>query len=259
VSDLFDSSTLIAALTDARFPLAVGVALLSGLVRGFAGFGSALIYVPLLAAIYEPRTAAATLLLIDFVSGAPFAVRAFPHCNWREVMPISIASAVAVPVGTLALLVLDPVVLRWIISALVISVVVVLASGWRYHGQPRLPVSLAVGALSGLGGGAVQIAGPPVIIYWLGGASQAAIVRANLMVFFVLTGAALFVSYAVQGLLDWRIVQLSVALGVPYTVAMVAGARMFHGTSDRRYRAIAYGIMAGAGLASLPVFDHLLR
>jgi uncharacterized membrane protein YfcA len=234
VSDLFDSSTLIAALTDARFLLAVGVALLSGLVRGFAGFGSALIYVPLLAAIYEPRTAAATLLLIDFVSGAPFAVRAFPHCNWREVMPISIASAVAVPVGTLALLVLDPVVLRWIISALVISVVVVLASGWRYHGQP-------------------------VIIYWLGGASQAAIVRANLMVFFVLTGAALFVSYAVQGLLDWRIVQLSVALGVPYTLAMVAGARMFHGTSDRRYRAIAYGIMAGAGLASLPVFDHLLR
>jgi uncharacterized membrane protein YfcA len=33
---------------------------LAGAARGFSGFGSALIYVPLISAIYDPRTAAGT-------------------------------------------------------------------------------------------------------------------------------------------------------------------------------------------------------
>ena len=47
-----------AALADRRFAAAVAIAALSGFVRGFSGFGSALIYIPLIAAVYEPRKAA---------------------------------------------------------------------------------------------------------------------------------------------------------------------------------------------------------
>ena len=67
---------------------ALAVAVLAGLVRGFSGFGSALIYMPLVAAVYDPRVAAVTLLLIDTVGAAPFAVRAVDQCTWREVLPI---------------------------------------------------------------------------------------------------------------------------------------------------------------------------
>jgi hypothetical protein len=35
------------AAADPRFPIALGIAALAGLVRGFTGFGSALIYMPL--------------------------------------------------------------------------------------------------------------------------------------------------------------------------------------------------------------------
>ena len=42
---------------------------LAGVVRGFSGFGSALIYIPLISAIYDPRTAAGTFVLIDFATG----------------------------------------------------------------------------------------------------------------------------------------------------------------------------------------------
>src|SRR6202040_3689155 len=137
---------------------------------GFSGFGSAMIYIPLVAAVYKPRTAAATMVLIDLVCAFPLAVRAVPHCSWREVTPISIAAAVAVPIGTWVLRVADPVMLRWVIAGVVILLLAVLASGWRYHGRPRLPATIGVGLLSGLASGAVQIAGPPVILYWLRGA-----------------------------------------------------------------------------------------
>ena len=190
VSDFPALSVFADAVADRRFVAAAIVSALSGLVRGFSGFGSALIYIPLISAIYEPRIAAATLLLIDFVSSTPFSLREFPRCNWREVAPVALVAAVMTPIGALALIFADPVVLRWIICGLVLMLLAVLASGWRYHGRPTLPVMAAVGAVAGLGSGAVQIAGPPVIVFWLGGRSDAITVRANLMVFFVLIGAA---------------------------------------------------------------------
>src|ERR1700686_1135124 len=127
-----------AAVVDHRFWIAPAIAILAGPVRGFSGFGSAQIYIPLIAAVYSPRVAAGTLLIIDALGTAPFTVRACAYCTWREVLPMSIAAAIAVPVGTLALLVIDPIVLRWFIAVLVLSLVAILASRWRSHGRPRL-------------------------------------------------------------------------------------------------------------------------
>jgi uncharacterized membrane protein YfcA len=247
------------AVADRRFVAAVIVAALSGLVRGFSGFGSALIYIPLVSAIYEPRVAAATLLLVDFVTALPFSVREFPRCDWREVTPVTIVAAVMAPVGSLALIFADPIVLRWIISALVLVLLAVLASGWRYHGKPTLPVMAAVGAASGLGSGAVQIAGPPVIIFWLGGRADAITVRANLMVFFILLSVASGATYLAQGLVTSDVVVLSLCLGAPYLIAMWAGVRFFRYASETTYRRIAYGIVAASALVSVPMFDGLFR
>jgi uncharacterized membrane protein YfcA len=255
----FDNSLLTAAMADLRWS-AVAVAALSGLVRGFSGFGSALIYMPLVAAIYEPRIAAVTLLLIDFVASAPFALREVRNCTWREVLPIYLAAAVAIPVGTLVLKLTDPVVLRWCMALLVLSLLAILLSGWRYHGRPRWPVTIGVGLFSGFSGGAVQVSGPAVIMYWLGtDTNSAATVRANMMVYFLLTGATLCVAYFWQGLISAEGAALALFLGIPFVLAMVVGATMFRGASDLLYRRIAYGIVAVAAIISLPLFDELLR
>ena len=156
--DFPDISVFTTALAERRFVVAIFISALAGLTRGFSGFGSALIYIPLISAVYEPRIAAATLLLIDTASSTPFSVRELPRCNWREVAPVVAVAAVMTPIGALALIFADPIVLRWVISALVLVLLAVLVSGWRYHGKPTLPVMAAVGTVSGLGSGAVQIA-----------------------------------------------------------------------------------------------------
>lgn len=259
MTNFLDGSIFAAALADGRFIAALMIAILSGVLRGFSGFGSALIYIPLMSAVYEPRIAATTLLLIDFVSATPFAVRAFPQCNWREVAPMTIAAAIALPIGTMALLVVDPATLRWVISGLVLILLAVLASGWRYRGRPALPVTIGVGFLSGLGSGAVQVAGPPVIIYWLGSAKDAATMRASLMVYFMFTGAIGCIAYVSQGVFTPQSIALSLLLGPPFVLAMVLGARWFGGASEDGYRRVAYAIIAVAALVSVPVFDQLLR
>ena len=80
-------------------------------------------------------------------------------------------------------------------SALVLVIVVVLGSGWRYHGRPLLIVTILVGLVAGALGGAVQITGPPVVLFWLSSMASAATVRANFIVFFALFASALVVTY----------------------------------------------------------------
>jgi uncharacterized membrane protein YfcA len=256
---LFDSSLFAALLADPRIWAGIFIAALSGAVKGFTGFGSALIYVPLMAAVYDPRLAAVTLLLIDFFGGLPLALRSAPQCDWRDLMPVWLGAIVAAPFGAMILLLVEPTALRWGIAALVLACLPILASGWRYHGRPVLPVKLGVGALAGLTGGAVQISGPPVITYWLGSRSSPAVIRANLLMFFELNGLSLGIVYVAKGLLTADAIALSLLLGGPFLLAMVVGARWFRGSSDQTYRRVAYIIIAAAALLSIPVFDGLFR
>ena len=73
---------------------------------------------------------------------------------------------------------LEPVTTRWIISVFVAALLVLLISGWRYHGKDHPAISVGVGGLAGFCSGLAQTGGPPIVAYWLGrpiacGASRA--------------------------------------------------------------------------------------
>lgn len=246
-------------VTDARFPLAVAISILAGAVRGFSGFGSALIYIPLMSAVYGPQTAAATFVTIDLAVGAFFVPRVWRMADFRQILPLAAAAVTAAQFGALILLYTEPTSLRWGISALVALVVIVLASGWRYHGRPILPVTICVGLLAGLLGGAVQMSGPPIIVYWLGSAAAAAVVRANFIVYFTVFSAASVLTYAFRGLLPPEVLLLALLIGPLQITAMVLGGRLFHLASEKMYRRVAYLIVAMSAVAAMPLWDTLLK
>jgi uncharacterized membrane protein YfcA len=257
--DFPDSSHFSAVLADQQFMVALAITILSGVVRGFSGFGSALIFIPLVSAVYEPRVAAAAFLLIDFFCTAPFAARLYPISNKKEIWPLTLAAALTIPLGTMLLRYVDPVPLRWAIALMILALLVVLVSGWRLRGEASLPLTVGVGLVSGISGGATQLVGPIAIVYWLGSQATSSVVRANLMVFFALSGAILCVTYFLQGLFPPQIVALSLLIAGPYVLSLFVGAYFFKGSSELLYRRIAYAIVAGAALISLPVFDGILR
>jgi len=257
--ELPTSESFALIFNDPRFWPAVAIATLSGLVRGFSGFGSALIYIPLMASLFGPKIAAGTLVLVDFVSGVPFAIAARKTCEWKEVTPLAIMAAIGVPFGTFLLIFADPIWLRWLIAVLVLGLLAVLLSGWRYERQPTLPVTLGVGFIAGVGAGAVQVGGPAVIIYWLSSKSPPVVIRANLLVYFILNAIALIVFYALQGVLTPYVLAFVLLLGPPFWIAMALGGRLFRGASDNTYRRVAYVIVAAAAVVSLPLFDGWIR
>src|ERR1043165_8722667 len=124
------------------------VAFTSGTARGFSGFGSALIFMPLASSIAGPRLVAALLLIIDFVAAAPLIPNAWKQAD-RKATAVMVAGAPGgVPVGTYSLSRLEPVTTRWIISAFVFALLMLLISGWRYRGKDHTAVSIGIGGVS---------------------------------------------------------------------------------------------------------------
>jgi uncharacterized protein len=259
VLELPTAATFSALFADPRFVVALGIAGLAGLVRGFSGFGSALIYVPLMSAVFGLKIAAPTFVIADIITGAVFLAGVWQKAHYREVLIMAAAALGAVQFGTLVLQHADPIVLRWGLSILVGLVVVVLASGWRYHGRPHLSITIGVGLLAGLLGGALQISGPPIIVYWLGSGFPADVLRANFFAYFSLFSFGTLITYTFHGL----VTAFVLALGVFTTLMMIAGmwigSQLFKLASERTYRLVGYVIVAISAIIALPLLDPFFQ
>ncbi len=232
----------------------IAVASIAGLARGFSGFGSALIFIPLGSAAVGPALASAVLLAIDGIGTTPMLPAAWREADWRAVLTMSAGAIVAVPIGTATLAWIDAGTLRWGICSAILLLVMLLASGWRYRGQPSTAATVGVGLVSGFLTGTAQIGGAPAIAYWLGGQSPARNVRANLVLFLAFSTVYAAVAYAVSGLFDWPMVLLSLAIGPFYVAGTLLGMRMFGLASQQTFRRICYAMILLAAILGLPLF-----
>jgi uncharacterized membrane protein YfcA len=230
-------------------------AALAGAVRGFTGFGTALVFIPIASSILPPWQAVVILYIIDSVTTLPLVPGAVRTCTWREVAPLIIGATITVPIGAYFLLSVDPTALRWTLAALALGAVALLASGWRYHAAPGRLVSAAVGASSGFLGGLCSFWGPPIAIFWLGGQSRKEIVRANIIVFLAAMSLVAGINYAAHGLFHEGVVVLALILMPAYGCTVWLGTRLFPYVSEIAFRRIAYFIITGAAVTSVPAFD----
>jgi uncharacterized membrane protein YfcA len=235
------------------------VAFISGTARGFSGFGSALIFMPLASSIAEPRLVASLLLIIDFIAAAPLLPGAWEKAD-RKATSIMVAGAlIGVPIGTYFLSRLEPVTTRWIISAFVFALLLLLLSGWRYRGRDHVALSVGVGGLAGFCSGLAQTGGPPIVGYWLGRPIASVIARANILLFFGASDFFSGISYAVAGLITMDSIKFSLVVGPVYAVGVWFGASLFGKASEVVFRSICYALIAAAVIFGLPALDGVLR
>jgi uncharacterized membrane protein YfcA len=247
---------------DISFNVAIAIcaiALVSGIARGFSGFGSALIFMPLASSIAAPRLVAALLLIIDFIGSAPLIPNAWKQADRKATAIMALGALVGVPIGTWLLSRLEPVTTRWIISVFVFALLLLLLSGWRYRGKDHAAISIGIGGLSGFCSGLAQTGGPPIVGYWLGRPIASVIQRANIVLFFAASDFFSLVSYALSGLITMDAIRFSIVVGPIYGIGVWFGASLFGRASENLFRAICYALIAAAVLIGLPALDGVLR
>lgn len=252
--------SLIATLPDGpSLAWFLGAVLAGGLARGFSGFGSALIVVPLGSAALGPQLAVPAMLVLETLAIILLTPGAWRIADRREAGWLALGLALGTPAGVALLTVLDPVVTRWVVAVVILAMLGLLVSGWRLRGQASGPTALGVGTVGGVLGGVAMVAGPPAIAYLLGRGLPAREMRAAIALYLAAGGVCAAVGFAVAGLFSAALLPVAL-LGLPtYGFGIAGGVRLFGLASERTFRLVCYAMIAASAALSLPVWDGVLR
>jgi uncharacterized membrane protein YfcA len=241
---------------DARLIVVLVAVALAGLLRGFVGFGAALISVPIFSLVLGPHAAIA----VNAVMGLPAVFQLLPEAIRRAerpvVLPICVATFLAAPVGTWALVAVDPALMTVAISALVLLMVGVLASGWRLTGRIGMGKLIAAGVAGGLVQGVAGIGGPPVVTVALSRPGEPSQQRANVLALMTAVALSSILPLLYHGLFTRQTVITALLLIPFYSIATALGARYFAHGGQRHYRQAALATLATVGVATLIASLH---
>lgn len=232
----------------------VFASLVAGLVYGFAGFGAALFFMPVATIFIPPEMAVAAFSLSAIASAVTVLPAAVRECDGRATVVLIAAAAVTAPIGIWLLTHTDATFIRWGVSIVVAATLVALIAGWRYVGRPHNLTRAAIGAATGVLGGATGLVGPIVIVFNLGSQDSITLMRANTMVFLTTVSLLLLPLLAFQGALHSTTIWLGIVLLAPYGIGNVLGKMLFNPERQSLYRGIAFAIIGGAVIAGLPIY-----
>lgn len=210
--------------------LAAAASLVAGTVRGFTGFGFALILVTAVSVLAPPAEIVPISLVLDIFAG----LRLLPHVRHdidrRGSALMILAALPAIPLGALALAALDEDSMRLGIGVAVLVATVAIAAGLGLKRAPGTGLKLATGATMGLLSGSAGIPGPPVILLYLSSPLPAATLRATAVAVFLVTDLVSVAVMASYGLVTGDLLLRCLIL-VPLVEASVYLGRRLYGVA----------------------------
>ena len=231
--------------------IALTIAAAAGLMRGFAGVGSGMLMAPFFVHLFGPIDTVAIIIMMDLVVTGQLLPSVRHEIDWRLVLPMGAAAALLMPLGGWLLVALDPAIIARIVAALVMLFSLALMTGLRYRGRKPLPVTLGVGALSGMLIALTSMGNPPVMLYLLSSRDRSAVNRANFTGYFGITLITLVTGMAAFGMITGTAVTTAAVLLPLFMLAAWIGSRLFRKSNEALYRRIALGLLFASGLYGL--------
>lgn len=241
---------------DTRLAWVAAACLLGGFLRGFVGFGGALVTVPVLSLAFGPHVAVASASVMAMPSVFQLLPEAVRHAERPVVLPVCIATMLTTPVGSWILVSASPAIMKIAISALVVGMVGVLASGWTLKGTPGKPTLITAGVLGGLVQGSAGIGGPPVVAIALSRPGSAKSQRANVLALMTAIALSSIVPAIYYKLYNLQTVTLGAILLPVFTVATALGSRYFTHGGHHYFRRAALATLMAVGLSTLVIAVH---
>lgn len=217
-------------------------------VQSSAGFGLALVSMPVLVALLGIHIAAPLVAAVSMIAEFFILLRYRHALNLRALLPLAIAAVIAIPVGILALRHLNEAVVTTILG-----IVLVLYALYALF-SPKLPElahpawAYGFGFVAGMLGGAYNTSGPPVIVYGNCRGWPPEEFKSNLQGFFVLFGLIVIVVHAVSGNFNSEVWQ-NLLLSLPgIGLGLIAGFTLSKRINADLFRKIVLVLLIFLGL-----------
>lgn len=231
-------------------------ALTAGIVRGFSGFGTAMIFLPVAGKYFEPVTAIIILTIMDLCGPVLIVPRALRDAYKPDLLRLTGGMIITLPIALYFLLNMETELFRYIVSILALILVFLLATGWRFQRQLDSGALIGLGGIAGVCGGIAGVPGPPVILFYMASTQPIKVIRANNLLF--LFGFDIFALFflSIAGALNVSAVVLGLILAIPMGLGNVIGAALFNPVKEKLYRKIAFCIITLSALIGLPLLSN---
>jgi uncharacterized membrane protein YfcA len=232
----------------------LAITLLSGLIQGVTGFGFGLFAMGALVLVMPVREATVIVAILSFSSAVINIWSVWSHIPWRDAWPIVLPAVPFTMLGVLLLRYLQTDMLKAGVAVMILAGCAV--TFWQ-PARPLVkrpfPVAPVMGIVGGVFGGALNMGGPPVVLYTLLRGWEKTEAKCIMSTFFLVTGILRIGMHVATGAATWPLVQTALLLLVPALLATYLGVRIFRRISTRVFRyaaavllvALAIKVLAG--------------
>lgn len=235
----------------AQIAVMISATLAAAFVRGLAGFGMAILLVPVLGLAIPPREAVVVANWLGLLIGL-VGVRKIAGQSERSAFTISALAMAATPLGVWLLAVTDPALARLLIALIAIgSFVLVLLPKRPAHHLPGAVETGGTGLASGVLTGFAGMPGPPVVPYYLRRAIPPQLARASMMTIFLATSLAGVVAALALGVATWREPLLAALLFPAVLLGNWLGGQAFGKVGEAAWRIFTGAVLGAAAAAAL--------
>lgn len=220
-------------------------------LQGLTGFGYSLFSLPLLVLLMPASAAVPMLSVSSLFLNALVLLRTRRRIEPARIAPLLLSGAAGLPLGIWVLRSADPATMGVVIGGVVVLTSVALLAGLRVHVSRERLAMLPVGLLSGALNGATTFSGPPVILFLANQRLPRHRFRGSLAAYFLALNILAVPAFAAGGLLTAEIAVGTIRLFPAVVAGALAGIWLAGRVSERLFRTLALGALAGLGILSL--------
>ena len=232
--------------------LFVAAALFAGsVVSGVAGFGYALVSIPLMilvlpATIAVPLQGLATMIVTIWMG---WQLRSWVQL--RRVLPLALAGMIGIPFGTWLLLILDIQTLKVMIGAISVLGALAFLAGWHKPIAESWRTTSWIGFLGGVLTGSTGMGGTPLVLFLSNQGTEKQAFRANLTACFASWTLISVLSQVWGGLLTSEVLRHAVLMAPVALLGRWAGMRLAPRINEERFRTFTLLLLIGTSLLAI--------
>jgi len=223
----------------------------ASVVRGFTGFGLALVAVPLVQFLMPVTDTAVFIAMINFIFSLLYYRRSGRVINGQPLGTMALWTGAGVAAGTLVLKYINPAFIQIGWGILIIFIVFALYRGVDFHIRSDKTALTLSGLLGGLLSGATGITGPPVAVILSSMKTPKEKFNAVISVFILFAVSYALLFYLITGLVRKETLLLALCSVPALLAGLYTGDRLVARISQNTFTGIVYVVLVIMGLITL--------
>jgi len=219
------------------------VVMFAAVVRGYSGFGFAVIAVVGLNFFFEPQQSVAIILSLDLICSINLFKQAIKQADFSVLKTLIIGSILGIPFGYCFLLLIPGDILKLLICMGILVLALILFSDIRPFDANKNSTKLGFGIASGAGTASASIGGPMIVYYMLSSNLAASGQRATMILFFIASEALAIITLFAGGLVDSLLPKALLILTIPTIAAVSYGQYLFNRKAPQSLKSFALPVM----------------